>query len=169
MRESDWSSDVCSSDLIASNSRFSTTVLPVPLPPTKGGGSTISSRLRHWPKDVSVSMSIWNRAARRIPQIIRCSGPTSLSNLVRVAGQGAEQPCPHCLRYCSASTGSNNNCSAIRVRRFCSINGSTIDPQLMHRHTNVSGEKSGRHSSTINPWHRPHVMVSTSLECASKA
>jgi len=33
----------------------------------------------------------------------------------------------------------------------------------MQRQTNVSGEKSGLHSSTINPLHRPHVMVPTSL------
>jgi len=28
---------------------------------------------------------------------------------------------------------------------------------------NVSGVKSGRHSFTINPLHRPHVMAPTSL------
>src|SRR5687768_18129392 len=60
--------------------------------------------------------------------------------------------------------------------RFCSINGSRIDPQLMHRHTNVSGEKSGRHSSTINPWqdrkstrlNSSHGYISYAVFCLKK-
>jgi hypothetical protein len=38
-----------------------------------------------------------------------------------------------------------------------------MDPQLMQRQTNVSGVKSGRHSFTISPLHRPHVMAPTSF------
>ena len=120
---------------------FSTTVPPVPLPPTKGGGSTISLATPTGPKCQRVDVDLEPRRATLLRSCTCPLGATSASlNLVRsFPGQGASAPAPGCLPLWR-STGSNNNCSAIRVRRFCSINGSTIDPQLMHRHTNVSDE-----------------------------
>src|SRR6476619_4923801 len=46
----------------------------------------------------------------------------------------------------------------IRARRFCSINGSSTSPQLMHRKTVPPVEYSGRDSAIIKPLHFLQVM-----------
>ena len=158
-------SKMCSANCIqiASNSLFLTIALQARLPRTKDGGLIIFWRRHHWHSSAERWRLILSRDAQLIHRITPCYGPTSLSSNSAYAAGGHRSP-PACgVIHCKASTGSNSTCSANLVRRFCSINGSTIDPQLIHRHTNVSGEKSGLHSSTINPWHRPHVMAGTSL------